>query len=205
MQKNIEKTARDINNYRKKTLFYKNARTGFSEILKYYKNKYEDYTLLIPGFIGYSPNEGSGIYDPIIDNNIKHVFYSVDERINIDMEDYKKCIKAAQNKIILLIVHYFGYVDPNINEIIKIANENNANIIEDCAHALYTDYIDQKCGKFSDFSIYSLHKMLPYKEGGMVRINNKDILLKESEEFYNIIEYDLKEIANVRKKKCFDY
>ena len=40
MQKNIEKTARDINNYRKKTLFYKNARTGFSEILKYYKNKY---------------------------------------------------------------------------------------------------------------------------------------------------------------------
>ena len=200
MQGNIEKTAKNIDNCKRKTIFYKNARTGFSEILKYYKNKYKDYTLLLPGFIGYSPNEGSGIYDPVIENKINHKFYSVNDKINIDVEDYKRAIKDSQNKLVILIVHYFGYVDPNIDEIIKIAKENKASIIEDCAHALYTDYIDYKCGNYSDCCIYSLHKMLPYSDGGMIRINTEDIDLNENDCFYNILEYDLTKISNLRKE-----
>ena len=59
------------------------------------KNKYNGYTLLVPAYIGYSPNEGSGIYDPIIENDISHYFYLIDENINIDVNDYKnKLLKA---------------------------------------------------------------------------------------------------------------
>lgn len=201
MQKNIEKTAKDINNYKRKIIFYKSARQGFSEILKFLKNKYNEYTLLLPAYIGYSPNEGSGIYDPIIENGISHYFYLIDENINIDVNDYKNKLLKVKGQAVVLLVHYFGYVDPKIEEVVKIARDNNAIIIEDCAHALYTDYIDRSCGDYSDVSLYSLHKMLPYKDGGMVRINNPEVIqLNETDNYYNILEYDLRKIAKKRKK-----
>lgn len=203
MQKNIEKTAKEINNYRRKTIFYKSARQGFSEILKYLKKKYGDYTLLLPAYIGYSPNEGSGIYDPVIENKILHSFYFINENINIDINDYKNKMLKINGQVIVLLVHYFGYVDPNIDEIVKVARDNKAIIIEDCAHALYTDYIDKSCGSYSDVSIYSLHKMLPYKDGGMVRINNPEIIqLDQTDYYYNVLEYDLNRIAEKRKKNA---
>ena len=203
MQKNIEKTAKDINNYRKKIIFYKSAREGFSKILKFLKDKYDDYKLLLTAYIGYSPNEGSGIYDPVIENNILHDFYSIDENINIDINDYKNKLLKVKGQAVVLLVHYFGFVDPKIEEVVRIARNSNAIIIEDCAHALYTDYIDRSCGNYSDVSIYSLHKMLPYEDGGMIRINTpKVIQLNETDYYYNILEYDLKRIAEKRKKNA---
>lgn len=203
MQKNIEKTAKKIDNYKRKTIFYKSAREGFSKILKFLKNKYGDYTLLLPAYIGYSPNEGSGIYDPVVENEISHTFYSVNEDINVDINDYKNKLSSVKGQAVILLVHYFGYVDLNIKEIVRLARENNAIIIEDCAHALYTDYIDKSCGIYSDVSIYSLHKMLPYEDGGMVRINNSEtIQLEQTDYYYNVLEYDLNRIAEERKKNA---
>lgn len=201
MQKNIEKTAKEINNYKRKTIFYRSAREGFSEILKFLKSKYSNHTLLLPAYIGYSPNEGSGIYDPVLENDIQHTFYSINEDINIDLCDYENKLSKIKGQAIVLLVHYFGYIDYNLEKVVKIAKDYNAIIIEDCAHALYTDYIDGSCGDYSDVSIYSLHKMLPYKDGGMVRINNQELIqLNETSNYYNILEYDLKKIAEKRKK-----
>ena len=203
MNNNIKKTATEIDNYKNKIIFYKSARNGFSAILKFLKNRYKDFTLLLPGYIGYSPREGSGIYDPIIENDVNHIFYPVDENINVEIEKYEDIVNSITNKIVVLIVHYFGYIDSNINKIVEIAKNKNAFIIEDCAHALYTDYIDNSCGNFSDVSIYSLHKMLPYPEGGMVRINNSEqIMLEETNYNYNLLEYNLKEIAKKRKENA---
>ena len=93
-------------------------------------------------------------------------------------------------------------MDKNIENLVVFAKKNDAIIIEDCAHALYTDYIDNKCGMYSDASLYSLHKMLPYSDGGMVRINNNIIKLKETNNFYNLLEYDIRKIAEKRKKNA---
>ena len=203
MSEEISKTAIKKDNYKKDTIFYKSARNGFSEILKFLKDKYKDFTLILPGYIGYSPREGSGIYDPIIENDVKHRFYPVNENIDVDVEKYEELINNIKNKVVVLLVHYFGYIDSNIKELVRIAKDKDAFIIEDCAHALYTDYIDGSCGDFSDVSIYSLHKMLPYEDGGMVRINNsKAIQLNTTNYHYNILEYDLRNIAEKRKNNA---
>lgn len=202
MQGNIEKTAKDVNNYKQDIIFYESAREGFSEVLKKVKEQIGEYTLFLPGYIGYSQNEGSGIYDPVIKNKINHVFYKMNPKLEVDINDFENKLNKASGKIMILVVHYFGYVDPNIEKIIQIAKSKNAIIIEDCAHALYTDYIDNNCGKYSDFSIYSLHKMLPYTSGGMVKINNHRIQLKKKEKYYNLLEYDLNGISNKRKENA---
>jgi len=202
MQGFIGKTAKEKSNFNHRIIFYQNARTGFSEILKKLSEKYRDLTLLLPGFIGYSPNEGSGIYDPVLQNNIKHEFYSIDENVNVITSEYEKIISTATGKIVVLLVHYYGYLDKNIDELVKIAKKYDAIIIEDCAHALFTDYIDGSCGDYGDFSIYSLHKMLPYQDGGMVKINTKEFILEDTEYYYNLLEYNLKQISDIRKRNA---
>ena len=55
---------------------------------------------------------------------------------------------------------------------LKICKKNEAIIIEDAAHALYSDFVDHNCGHFGDYVLYSLHKMLPMRSGGMLKVKS---------------------------------
>lgn len=183
--------------------FYKNARTAFERLLNVL-NKNKDLNLILPAYIGWSPNEGSGIYDPITSLKIKHEFYNMKKNLFIDLNDIRKKFKESSYKQAILIVHYFGYVDPNYEIICKEAKKNNIYVIEDSAHALYTEYIDNKCGLYADFIFYSLHKMLPLKYGGMLKVNNLDIVSEFNNEISNIYPffYNYKRIADIRKENA---
>lgn len=197
----IEKTAKDINSYRTPLYFFDCARAALKQILIQYKQK-EEYTLFIPGYIGVSPNEGSGIFDPICEANVPYKFYPIDTKLQVDYIKFEKQLKGTQNKKIVLIVHYFGYPDSNYEKIIKICRDNSAIIIEDAAHALYSDFIDHVCGTCGDYVIYSLHKMLPFSKGGMLKVNNvnENLCFKTcSYDKYPVFNYDLKKIALRRK------
>jgi len=208
MQTIIEKTCKKTNNYKEEIYFYDRARDGFSELLKGLKNEHKDIKLLLPAFIGYSPNEGSGIYDPVIENDIKHEFYELDNKLQIVISEFEEKLKNTQEKVVVLLVHYFGYIDKNIDKILKISNSYNAYIIEDCAHAFYTDYVDSKCGKFGNATIYSLHKMFPFESGGMLKINKpgenniKGNAGSKAKYSSMLFEYDFKNISDKRKSNA---
>lgn len=202
MQKIISKGAENKENLRDSIFFYNRARDGFLDILKNLKEQ-EEYTLMIPSYIGYSPNEGSGIYDPICSLKIKHEFYNLDENINIDLEDFEAKLSGIQGKVVLLIVHYFGYKDPNAKAVIDSVKHRDGFVIEDCAHGLYTDYIDNNCGRDSDVAFYSLHKMLPINGGGMVRVNTHiNMNLQGIDKIIPFYQYDLYRIAQIRKRNA---
>ena len=55
----------------------------------------------------------------------------------------------------ILIVHPWGY-PCNMDEILKIANENDLKLIEDCSHAHGALYDNKKIGSFGDISCFSL-------------------------------------------------
>lgn len=178
----IEKTALNAEANRKRLLFYDSAREAFKEILKEHKKK-ENITLLLPGYIGYSPREGSGIYDPVIETGISHAFYKVDADLKINLKSLEDSFKRISGKKMVLLVHYFGYPDLHIDEVVKVCRKYSVGIIEDAAHALYTDFVDHACGVYGDYVIYSLHKMLPLEKGGMLKINRQDQEWKVCSEF----------------------
>jgi UDP-4-amino-4,6-dideoxy-N-acetyl-beta-L-altrosamine transaminase len=81
----------------------------------------------------------------------------------------------------------FAGLSVNLEEIRRIAGENNLWIIEDACHApggYFTDSNNkqQKCGsgKFADLAIFSFHpvKHIATGEGGMITTNNKDLYEK---------------------------
>ena len=164
--------------YCKDMYFTNSARKSFSYILKIINFK-ESEKLLIPAYIGYTDREGSGVLDPIQENNIKYEFYSINEEFKIDMDEIQNLISKNNIKALLLI-HYFGFLYCDIEKLKEICKINQVLLIEDCAHSLYSKYNQTLLGDFGDFSFYSLHKVLPTETGGMFKINNKKYQFKNS-------------------------
>ncbi|MBL7224792.1 MAG: DegT/DnrJ/EryC1/StrS family aminotransferase [Desulfobacteraceae bacterium] len=69
----------------------------------------------------------------------------------------------------ILPVHFAGH-PCNMDEIMAITQKYNLKVIEDCAHAIETEYQGQKAGTFGDFGCFSFYvtKNVVTGEGGMV-------------------------------------
>ena len=184
--------------------FFRNARTAFLNLLAAYRQEGE-FTLFLPMYIGISPNEGSGIYDPVCELGIPHVFYRFGEHLEVDVECLEKQLQDVSGRKVFLSVHYFGYVDPAYQDIIRLLRKYEAFIVEDCAHALYTHLIDGSCGQ-GDCIFYSFHKMLPFGAGGGIATTWvesgwwKQICSENME--YGYYKYNLKQIADIRKRNA---
>lgn len=185
--------------------YYPSAREGMFDLINnMVKNGIID-TLLLPGYIGWSPNEGSGIFDPVDKiKGLSKMYYKMTGELCIDGECLSEMIKSLKGKkIAVLIVNYFGFVDPNINNICKMLKLNSAWIIEDNAHGFFT-YWNREQRQFSDATFFSLHKMFPFEDGGSLLINNVNlkninysgITLQESKN--NPWIYDIKAISRLR-------
>jgi len=184
--------------------FFPNARQALKSVLQVCCR--QEYTLFLPGYIGFSPKEGSGIYDPVCELGITHVFYSFTENLTIDIDKLIFQIEEVKGNKVFLLVHYFGYIDENYKKLISVLRENNFFIIEDAAHAFYTHLVDNQCGK-GDCIFYSFHKMLPFESGGAVCTTDfksdwwNQITSNENE--YPFYKYNLKHIAEKRKENAF--
>jgi dTDP-4-amino-4,6-dideoxygalactose transaminase len=96
---------------------------------------------------------------------------------NVSPEDIENKITPRTKAII--VVHYAGY-PCDMDEICKIAQDNNLVLIEDDAHAVGADYKGIKCGVIGDIGCFSFfsNKNLSVGEGGMVTTKNKKIYEK---------------------------
>lgn len=92
---------------------------------------------------------------------------------NINPDEIKK--KITDKTKVIVPVDYAGQ-PCDIDEINKIAEENNLTVIEDASHAIGAEYKNKKIGRLSDLSIFSFHpvKHITTGEGGMVLTNNED-------------------------------
>jgi perosamine synthetase len=111
---------------------------------------------------------------PAVYTGAKIVFCDSNSDGNIDPEEIKKKITNKTKAII--ITHMWG-MPCDMDEIVKIAKENNIFLLEDCSHAHGAEYKNQKVGTFGDAAAWSLQgqKIVTGGEGGIVLTNNKNI------------------------------
>ncbi|MCC6865839.1 MAG: DegT/DnrJ/EryC1/StrS family aminotransferase [Ignavibacteria bacterium] len=111
-------------------------------------------------------------------NGAKAVLCDIDlDTFNIDVLNLQKLITKKTKAIIP--VHLFG-LSAEMNEINKIANENNIFIIEDAACGFGSRYFDKHVGSFGATGCFSFHprKAITTGEGGMITTNNDDLAAK---------------------------
>lgn len=191
----------------KTRFFYKNARSGFSDLLVSLNFTARD-VLLVPSFIGENEWEGSGVFDPIRQHKINYEFYRIKRNFRVDEEGLIEKLCDPYVKA-LLVIHYFGFAWLNLEKIIDICEKNNIFVIEDCAHALGSSIHSSLLGEFGDASFVSLHKLLPLSDGGFLQINNgsheintdrKCSISLQSLQFLNMVD-----LIKVNKKRVDNY
>jgi dTDP-4-amino-4,6-dideoxygalactose transaminase len=99
------------------------------------------------------------------------------ETMNIDPAQIEACITA--NTKAILPVHFAGR-PCDMNALCDIAGRHDLKVIEDCAHAIETEYHGRKAGTFGDFGCFSFYatKNVTTGEGGMVLTRNEEDLAR---------------------------
>lgn len=125
--------------------------------------------------------------NPILERGAKPIFVDIDETLNIDPQDLEK--KITSRSKLVIIQHTFGW-PAQIEEILKIVQENQLFLIEDCAHALGAKYKEKFCGTFGTASFFSLgrDKIISSIFGGMAVTHNEKIAEK-MKDFQEKIDY----------------
>ncbi|OGH13041.1 MAG: hypothetical protein A2687_04190 [Candidatus Levybacteria bacterium RIFCSPHIGHO2_01_FULL_38_26] len=105
---------------------------------------------------------------PILMQRATPVFCDVDyDTLCSDPSDIEKKITKKTKAIV--VVHYGGH-PVDIDPILKLCEDRNIMLIEDCAHASGSYYKDRHVGIFGDFSAFSFAaiKNLTTGDGGMI-------------------------------------
>jgi len=125
-------------------------------------------SVLLPAYVGWSPREGSGIHDPIAAVGATAKFVWVSRHLEVDLDHFRRGL--AEGPRLVLLVHYFGRPDPGSAEMAALAREAGVPVLEDEAHALFTDLVGGATGRLGDAVIFSLHKQLACEVGGELRV-----------------------------------
>ncbi len=151
--------------------FTRSARAGFQHLLGHLAPS--GGRILLPAYIGLSPIEGSGVFDPVTAVGIDCAFYRVGPDLEVDLDDLEARLRERPAAAVLLI-HYFGAPEPSLLDVAHLARAHGAALIEDCAHTIGSSTEGLPVGAVGDYAIYSIHKILAVATGGFLRINRSE-------------------------------
>jgi len=206
----IEKAAVEYTRYWRPVLALSSAPRASQTLGESLGMTLKDRILLQP-FMGWNRKEGSGAFDPVLQIRISADFCHMTRGLEIDVEDLERKLDRPDVKMLVLI-HYFGFPDKKAMLAAELARRRGILVLEDEAHAMYSDWVGGCCGRWGDFYILSLHKMLPFRDGGLLVINhpvNQPVVIERvggsaciAPLTENPFEYDL---AGISAKRCENY
>ncbi len=114
----------------------------------------------------------------ILEQGAKPVFADINyDDLNISVEDVEK--KITKKTKAIMCVHYAGNA-AEIDELTKIAKKNKIPLIEDCAHAMGSEYKNIPIGGSGNVCCFSFQcvKIVTCGDGGAITCSNKRIYEK---------------------------
>lgn len=172
MRARIEKRAEAALHFRRRVVYFPRARDAFHEALRSMSVP-ECGGVLLPAYIGWSPKEGSGVFDPIGELHAPYSFYRMNQWLQIDIECLQRQLTRTHPRVLLLI-HYFGYPDAAFREAAALASAVGTLVVEDEAHSMLSDVVGGICGREGQAAFFSLHKLLPVTNGGLLVRNGAE-------------------------------
>ncbi len=128
------------------------------------------------------------------------LFYDLPPDLTVEPEEIASALEESKVTMMLLI-NYFGFLQPYRKEIKEICTDRGVLLMEDCAHSLLTE----GSGETGDLSIYSFRKTLPLPDGGGLKMNRgeKTVAAKFYPRIYsNVLSFFaiVKSLLNVRSE-----
>ncbi|OGY79007.1 MAG: hypothetical protein A3B74_03930 [Candidatus Kerfeldbacteria bacterium RIFCSPHIGHO2_02_FULL_42_14] len=126
-----------------------------------------DAEVLVPGFTCIAA------VAPVLWVGAQPVYVDIDER-TLNMSPVDLARKITQKSRVVIVQHTFGLAC-ELESLLAFARRHNLFIIEDCAHALGTEYAGKKVGSFGDASFLSFgrDKVISGIFGGMALMRDR--------------------------------
>lgn len=199
----LNKTASVTDAYLRPSFFYKSARDGMRDFLANVLKSPRNGGILLPAFIGWSQREGSGVFDPVVDSKAKVGFYDLNRDLSVHMDDVERQLASGEYRV-LVVIHYFGRTEPAIERIRRLADDHDVVLVEDLAHGFFSSLGNGKAGNYGQVSLFSLHKMFPFSQGGMIRYSDSSLVGDQTSTMpglaEQIVNYDWKAISEARRE-----
>jgi dTDP-4-amino-4,6-dideoxygalactose transaminase len=174
----VQKGAIDRHHHRRPAYFYSSAREGFRDFLENIPQS-DEAGVLLPSFIGWSPREGSGVFDPVSELGLRPTFYRLNRDLTVDVDDVARCLDARRYRAVV-IIHYYGRTDPSSAALRDLALAHGVPIVEDLAHGFFSAMVGGVAGSFGQVALYSIHKMLPVARGGMAVYADESLIRNQT-------------------------
>lgn len=133
------------------------------------------------------------------------VLVNIDNTFNLDPVEVEKAITNKTKAIVSVPM----WSSPNMHTLVKIANKNKIDLVEDAAQSLGATFEGKKVGTFGKVGSFSFDfgKTLNTGEGGMVITNNKNIYDKVAEfsDHGHMHKTDLPRGKDPRRKPGLNY
>lgn len=152
--------------------FTSSAREALRLILEYETQRAPGKGILLPSYVGFSKVEGSGIFDPVLLSGSPYAFYFQDRNLVPDIISIRGQLESG-NFHSLLLVHYFGFYVRDTRLIRELCDSFGVHLIEDWAHCIYPAIWANVCPLEGEFAIFSIHKTVRSKGGGILIFNGE--------------------------------
>jgi dTDP-4-amino-4,6-dideoxygalactose transaminase len=124
---------------------------------------------LPPGSIVLCPSYNCGHeIEPLLRLGLGVECYRVTRDLKIDLEDLERRMRGARA---VMVTHYFGFPQP-LRTLREVCTRHGVWLVEDCAHAFFSDNEEGDLGRVGDAAVYSMRKTLPLPNGGAFVLNN---------------------------------
>lgn len=199
----ISKGASNSRTARTPAFFYESARAGMLDLLVEGPSpKAGRDGVLLPAYIGWSANEGSGVFDPVRESGRPHGFYGLGADLSVDLEDLKRQLTRGRYQY-LVVIHYFGRLERRMSMIRELADNAGVTVVDDLAHGFFSAMRAPEQRAKAEVAMYSLHKQFPMRHGGMVVYRDTNLLRNqlsvEPSLAGELLSYDWNEIADRRR------
>jgi dTDP-4-amino-4,6-dideoxygalactose transaminase len=198
----IGKTASNPATSFRPSLFYGSAREGMYDFLL---NNFSgpSHRVLLPAFIGWSPREGSGVLDPVLQAGTRPGFYDLNADLTVDLDSLERELESSAASV-LVVIHYFGRTEPQLAAIRALADKHAVVLVEDLAHGFFSALGAGDSGRHGQVRLFSLHKMFPFPDGGMATYSSSEYLVAQKStrpELANqVLSYDWRSIGDLRRR-----
>lgn len=122
--------------------------------------------VVVPAYYGWSPNEGSGVMDPLVAVGAEVALVRVGRDLQLELDHYRATLEQFKPDVVMPI-SYFGWPDRHFADVVRWARIAGAVVMEDGAHSLLTTLLHGQV-EVCDAAALSLHKSLPTVGGGLL-------------------------------------
>jgi len=98
------------------------------------------------------------------------VFFNVTANLGIDWDHLRSLLAGPRRPKAMVWYHYVG-LPMEFDRVLAFCRENGLLLIEDCAHALFSEHAGKPVGSFGDVAIFSIRKTLPVLHAGALVVN----------------------------------